>query len=108
MNNFTFLEKFTERLKDIHSTMYINLPITNFTPAKILTELTTKYKLVYLTSDYSDDVLHHKDAIFQHTSQFYIYLSKNHVKDNFELIIIYKPEQYEEIKLFINNLKKII
>lgn len=109
MENFLYLEKFLDKLPEIHSTIDITIEVIKFTPAKILTsdKLKSIYKLIYLKSSYSEEI-QHMDAIFQHSSGYYIYLSRKPNSSEFQLKIIYKSEKYEEIKLFINNLKKII
>lgn len=109
MASFPYLEKFLDGLKDIHSVVDFNSDIEKFTPANILTneKFETKYTPIYLNSVFSKDI-QHMDSIFQHSSGFYIYLCRESVEEKFKLKIIYKTEQYEEIKLYINNLKKII
>ena len=109
MASFPYLEKFLNRLKDIHSIVDFDSDVEKFTPVNILTneKFETKYTPVYLNSVFSKDI-QHIDGIFQHTSGFYIYLCRDSVEEKFRLKIIYKTEQYEEVKLYINTLKKII
>lgn len=108
MGKFGYLDKFLDRQSDIHSVMNIQTSNVELTPANLLVnqKFDGKYKPVYLNSNFSKEIIH-LDSIFQHNSGFYIYLSRNNGDEDFDMVIIYKAEKYEEIKIYINQLKKI-
>ena len=48
-----------------------------------------------------------KEIVYQHPSGYYIYFSKsNYSEQNYLVKILYLPEKYNEIIMFINQLKK--
>lgn len=48
-----------------------------------------------------------KEIVYEHPSGFYIYFSiSNYSEQNYYIKIIYTPEKYNEIMMFINQLKK--
>lgn len=105
-SSMTF-KKFYNSLQDIMSVMEVESISGKLTPADILSEKFKKsYNLIFLNSS-SDDKIKHHEAIFQYVTGFYIYLYKPENEDSFKLKIIYKPQHYEEIKLYINGLKKL-
>jgi len=108
MGKFSYLEKFLNKQSDIHSVMNIKISTGEITPANLLVnqKFDGKYTPIYLNSDFSKEIIH-LDSIFQHPSGFYIYLSRESVNEDFSMVIIYKAEKYEEVKIYINHLKKI-
>jgi hypothetical protein len=54
------------------------------------------------------DILLYKEYIVKYKAGFYIYLSRNDFETKtFEIKILYKPEQYNEVLLFLRQLKKL-
>ncbi len=60
---------------------------------------------VFFNSDYENNKFEHIEIIVRHTSGIFIYVNKKEDKKLFK--IIYKPDQLEEVKFFINGLKKL-
>jgi outer membrane protein assembly factor BamD (BamD/ComL family) len=65
------------------------------------------YSPIYLMTKYVNSRINHYEAAFKHTSGFYICLNRKGESEVFTLKVVYKIKQYEELKIFINNLKKI-
>jgi hypothetical protein len=106
---FMMLNSFLETLKgDIYSVMDIDFSVDVMTPVNLLNneKFEARYKPIYLNSKYGKEI-YHIEGIFLHTSGFYIYLSRFDGEVSFNIKVIYKVEQYEEIKIYINSLKKL-
>lgn len=111
-NSFKYFNKFYNTLTDsFYSVMDLDFTVSSMVPAKLLTDevLEARYTPIFLNSTYGSSGIKHIDGIFKHSNGFYIYLSRegSDLSVSFKIKIIYKSEQYEEIKLYINNLKKI-
>lgn len=106
--DITYFNKFYNSLDGVYSIMDIEFPIKILTPANLLNneKYEDKYDPVFLDSTYNKDI-YHKEGIFKHSNGFFIHLVRNTDNNEFKIRIVYKPKQYEEIKIFINNLKKI-
>lgn len=103
-----FFKQFYDTLNDgIYSTMYISIEV--LTPLDLMSEenFAKNYETIYLNSEYNENAIKHNQGIFKHPSGFYLCLTRKEVTDIFTLRIIYKIKQYEEVKVFINALKKI-
>jgi hypothetical protein len=101
-------EKFYNNLNDgVYSVMDISVEV--LTPTDLMSEETfaKNYETIYLNSVYVENTLKHNQGIFKHPSGFYLCLSRKGVTNVFTLKVIYKFKQYEEVKVFINALKKI-
>jgi hypothetical protein len=103
-------DKFYNTLTDgIYSIMDLDFVIDTITPAKLLTNeaLEARYTPVYLNSVYNSGIKH-LEGVFKHSNGYYIHLIRDggDLANNFKIRIIYKIEKYEEIKLYINSLKK--
>lgn len=113
-----FFEKFYDRLHQnsvnspnkmdqLYCVMEVNFPLKTLNPGLLINDekFSKIYYLKFLKSGVETET---KDfeAIFQYVSGFYIYLNRQ-VDDTFLMKIIYKPESYQEIKLYINGLKKL-
>ena len=111
-NIFTNFDKFYNSLTDwIYSVIDVEFSVDALTPVNLLKneKFEYRYEPVYLKSIYGKEIKH-IEGIFKHSNGYYIYLSR--YKDdlevtNFKVKIIYKIEKYEEIKLYINSLKKL-
>jgi len=104
-------EKFYNTLTDgIYSVMDLNFMVNNMTPAHLLTNeiFELRYTPIYINSTY-DLGIKHIEGVFKHSNGYYIHLNRDggDLASNFKIKIIYKVEQYEEIKLYINSLKKL-
>jgi len=106
---FKNFEKFYNSLDSLHSIMDLDFSVESMTPSNLLNneKFEEKYTPVYLESEYGKD-LKHSDGIFKHSNGYYIYLSREggNLSPQFKIRIIYKVEKYEEIKIYINGLKK--
>jgi hypothetical protein len=108
-NRFTYFDNFYNTLNDgIYSVMDIDFNVPILTPVNLLNneKFESKYELIYLNSKYEKE-LFHKEGVFKHNSGFYIYLGRFDKESEFKIKIIYKAEIYEQIKIYINGLKKI-
>jgi hypothetical protein len=107
-NRFKFFSEFYSTLEGIHSIMDVDFDVNNLTPVNLLNNewFDKRYVPIYLESIYDKEIFH-TDGIFKHTSGFYIYLSRFNKEPNFKIKIIYKVEKYEQIKIYINGLKKM-
>jgi len=106
---FMYLNNFLETLKgDIYSVMDIDFSVDLMTPVNLLNneKFEARYAPVYLNSKYGKEI-YHIEGIFKHTSGFYVYLSRFDGEVSFNIKVIYKVEQYEELKIYINGLKKL-
>ena len=64
------------------------------------------YKRIFSIGTLLDSELF-KEIVYQHPSGYYIYFSKsNYSEQNYLVKILYLPEKYNEIIMFINQLKK--
>ena len=106
---FKYLNSFLETLKgDIYSIMDVDFSVDLMTPVNLLNneKFESRYVPVFLDSKYGKEI-YHIEGIFRHTSGFYVYLSRFDGEVSFNIKLIYKVEQYEEIKIYINGLKKL-
>ena len=71
----------------------------------VLTEL-SKLQIVYIDGN-AEDVIMVDEAIYKTKSDFYIYIKNNSSNMLIEGIIMFYPEQLEEVKFTITRLKKI-
>jgi hypothetical protein len=94
--------KFYNSLENIHSIMDIKLEndlyLDYFSKKNV-------FFPVFYESIYTDNKVLHSEIIYKHTSGIFIYLNKKVEPTIFK--IIYKTDQLEEVKFFINNLKKL-
>lgn len=108
------INKFIETLENgIYSTVDVEIPFSDMTPANLINNeiLNKHYVPVSLESKYTyDSKLVHREAIFEYKNyEFFIFLKlKNNLKEDglYDITIIYKTVNYEELKIYINNLKK--
>lgn len=105
------IDFFYNTLNDgIYSIMDLEMSFQQITPAILLNneKFESKYTPIFLDSQYGNEIKH-KDAIFKHSNGYYIYLTRQggDLSNFFKIKVIYKTEQYEEIKIYINALKKI-
>ena len=108
-DRFKYFDKFYNTLNDaIYSVMNIDFDVPLLTPVNLINneKLESRYDAIYLNSIYGKEI-HHIEGIFKHSSGFYIYLSRFDREPDFKIKVIYKTEQYEQIKIYINSLKKI-
>jgi|LauGreDrversion4_2_1035121.scaffolds.fasta_scaffold49783_3 hypothetical protein len=100
--------KFYNSLTDeIYSIIEIDSEVLN--PSTLLNDekYSKIYSPIYLMTKYVNSRINHYEAAFKHTSGFYICLNRKGESEVFTLKVVYKIKQYEELKIFINNLKKI-
>lgn len=71
----------------------------------VLTEL-SKLQIIYIDGN-AEDVIMVDEAIYKTKSDFYIYIKNNSSNMLIEGIIMFYPEQLEEVKFTITRLKKI-
>ena len=106
---FKNFEKFYNSLDGIYSVMDLDFSIESMTPVNLLNneKFEVRYSPIYLETTYGQD-LKHKEGIFKHSNGYYIYLSRDggDLSAQFKIKIIYNVEQYEEIKIYINGLKR--
>lgn len=110
-----FFKKFLSTFDNsLYSTMVMELYFPFLNPANLLNNefFNKKYKSICLNSIYNvNSQIKHLEAVFKvNGTNFFIYLKeKNDENDKlvYEVTIIFMAEQYEEIKLYINGLKKI-
>jgi hypothetical protein len=102
-------EKFYNSTEDpMMSILDVDFFTEKLNPSNLINDekLQKRYTLVFLKSSYGEDIRDY-EAIFKYVSGFYIYLYRTMDTEKFKLRIIYKPQHYEEIKLYINGLKKL-
>lgn len=102
-------EKFYDSINgEMMSILDIDFFIEKLNPANLISDekLQKSYTLIFLNSSY-DDKIRHYEAVFKYVTGFYIYLYRELDTEPFKLKILYKPQHYEEIKLYINGLKKL-
>jgi hypothetical protein len=100
--------KFYNSLTDeIYSIIEVDSEVLN--PSLLLNDekYSKIYTPIYLMTNYTNSRINHNEAAFKHNNGFYICLSRKGVSEVFTLKVVYKIKQYEELKVFINNLKKI-
>lgn len=94
--------KFYNSLENIHSIMDVRLEndlhLDYFSKKNVFVP-------VFYESIYTDNRVLHSEIIYKHTSGIFIYLNKKVEPTIFK--IIYKTDQLEEVKFFINSLKKL-
>jgi hypothetical protein len=94
--------KFYNSLEKIHSIMDIKLEndinLDYFSKKNVFVP-------VFFDSEYDNNKVEHTEMIIRHTSGIFLYINKKEEVKVFK--IIYKPDQLEEVKFFINNLKKL-
>lgn len=113
-----FFEKFYNKINECGTTgptkgdqlyciMDVNFSLKNITPNLLINDekYSSSYTIKFLKSEIETNIKH-SEAIFQYVSGFYIYLMRG-IDDSYLMKIIYKPQNYEEIKLYINGLKKL-
>lgn len=108
---FEYFNNFYSTLADgIYSVMDVDFTVDVLTPVNLLNneKFESRYEPIYLSSTY-DKQIKHKEGIFKHSNGYYIYLSRDggDLSSQFKIKIIYKVEKYEEIKIYINSLKKL-
>ena len=88
--------------------MDIDFDVNILNPVNLLIneKFESRYEPIYLNSKYGKEI-YHIEGIFKHTSGFYVYLSRFEKEPEFKIKIIYRSEQYEQIKIYINGLKKL-
>lgn len=64
------------------------------------------YIKIYSIGSLMSDKPYFTEIVYEHPSGFYIYFSKEISEINYQIKIIYTPEKYKEIIMFINQLKK--
>ena len=100
--------KFYDSLTDgIYSIMEIDSEV--LTPSMLMDDerFSKNYTPIYLTTKYVENRISHYEGAFRHPSGFCICLSRKGASEVFNLKVVYKIKQYEEVKVFINGLKKI-
>jgi hypothetical protein len=94
--------KFYNSLEKIHSIMDVRLEndlhLDYFFKKNVFVP-------VFFNSDYENNKVEHTEIILRHTSGIFLYINKKEDLKVFK--IIYKPDQLEEVKFFINSLKKL-
>lgn len=94
--------KFYNSLENIHSIMDVRLEndlhLDYFSKKNVFVP-------VFFNSDYENNKVEHTEIIIRHISGIFIYINKKEDPKIFK--IIYQPSQLEEVKFFINNLKKL-
>lgn len=106
---FKFFDKFYNSLNDtLYSIMELEFSHNELTPANLLNNKKheNRYVPILIDSKYGKEI-YHLEGIFKHVSGFYIYLSRLENESEFKIRVIYNVEQYEQIKIYINSLKKI-
>jgi hypothetical protein len=94
------LEKTTNK---VYSTVHYLDPV-KITPSMLMER---KYTIKYLDGYSLNGVMHHDETIFESPSGFLIYLSKSRDEDIYQMKIIYRTDQFDEVSLFIKNLLKL-
>lgn len=104
----SYFDKFYDGLDGVYSIMNIEFPIEILTPVNLLNneKYEEKYEPIFLNSKYNKDI-YHTEAIFKHSSGLYIHLERMENEKQFKIKIVYESKKYEELKIFINSLKKL-
>ena len=108
INRFVHFDKFYNSLEGMYSYVDVDSYSNILTPQRLLEE--KRYHVIFLKSEHSGgdfEGITHNEGIFKYPSGFYIYMSRLRGEVKFVSRIIYKPEQYEEIKLFIRGLERL-
>lgn len=80
----------------------------NITPKTFLSEeMSKKYGVLKMESVYENSKVIHNRIVFITPSKFYLYMERRGESDTYNKTIIYSANQIEEVKIFINSLKKI-
>jgi hypothetical protein len=96
-------ENFYNSLGKIHSIM--NVPLENDVVIDYILNKKETFVPKFFDSDYENNKVIHNEIITRHVSGFYLYFNKKQEKKVFK--IIYEADKLEEVKFFINNLKKL-
>jgi hypothetical protein len=98
-----FFDKFYNSLDKLHSIM--NVPLENDYIIDYILNKKETFVPKFFESDYENKKVTHNEIILKHLSGFYIYINKKEVSKTYR--IIYEASQIEEVKFFINSLKRI-
>jgi hypothetical protein len=115
-NKFYYFNKFYDSLLkqpntlagEIFSILDVDFKSDLLTPNKLINDdkFEKKYKPIFLKSSMEEKNMIHSEGIFLY-SNFYIYLLKNKESNQYDLKIIYRANNLEEVKVYINQLKKL-
>jgi hypothetical protein len=104
------VKKFFNTLPN-YSTLTIDIELSsNISPNYYLTDtkMLASHEAILLSSKLQSGGIYHDCAIFKTKSDFYVvFYNDTETIDNYKIKIIYKAKQLEEVKYYINALKKI-
>lgn len=104
---FKLEDKFLKWIEEEHNRIYsvLRVDISKTIDPKIFKDKKGSVVLTYSRMMDGAEIL--SDAIYQHNSGFYIYLSKSDDTEiSFQSKIYYKQEQHDEVIMFVNSIKK--
>lgn len=105
---FTYLTSFSDWYRNLNGVSLSVITYAdkhNLTPKNFLDIKGSQE--VWSESIFLDTILY-KDYMCSHKSGFYIYLSRPDFETKeFQIKVLYKPEQHNEVLLFLRQLKKI-
>jgi|LakMenEpi03Aug12_release.lakeMendotaPanAssembly.Ray.scaffolds.fasta_scaffold633243_2 hypothetical protein len=98
-----FIDKFEEETNKVYSVVHYLDPV-KLTPSMLMER---KYTIRHLDGYSLNGTMYHDEASFMSASGFLIYLSKSRDEDIYQMKIIYRTDQFDEVSLFIKNLTKL-
>jgi len=98
-----FIDKFEEKTNKVYSVVHYLDPV-KLTPSMLMER---KYTIRHLDGYSLNGTMYHDEASFMSASGFLIYLSKSRDEDIYQMKIIYRTDQFDEVSLFIKNLTKL-
>lgn len=98
-----FIKKLEKSTGKVHSVIHYLDPV-KITPSMLMER---NYTIKHLDGYSLNGTLHHEEASFISPSGFLIYLSKSDDEDIYQMKIIYRTDQLDEVSLFIKNLTKL-
>lgn len=98
-----FIEKLENNTGKVHSTIQYLDPV-KLTPSMLMER---NYTIKHLDGYSLNGTMYHDEASFVSPSGFLIYLSKSRDEDIYQMKIIYRTDQFDEVSLFIKNLTKL-
>jgi len=98
-----FIDKFEKDTNKVHSVVHYLDPV-KLTPSMLMER---KYTIRHLDGYSLNGTMYYDEASFISPSGFLIYLSKSKDEDIYQMKIIYRTDQLDEVSLFIKNLTKL-
>ena len=98
-----FIKKLEKNTDKVHSVIHYLDPV-KITPVMLMER---KYTIKHLDGYSLNGTMYHDEASFISPSGFLIYLSKSRDENIYQMKIIYRTDQFDEVSLFIKNLTKL-